>query len=195
MVVSDDRQRRPRTPKGYKVAGKNTFQLREIAEQLIPLLQQQGCYNTSKGPDFLDAEFLLENLLFRAKFQLHVVEKEKFPETCAFCIPEEKLIVLRKDIYDSLEYDDPFARYTVVHEFAHIYLNHSITLHRNAVLGQHQWYEDSEWQANNLAAELLMPVAVIKKLGGKPLLIQDACGVSSAATNYRINNLQRTNVI
>ena len=50
--------------------------------------------------------------------------------------------------------------------------------------------EDSEWQANNLAAEILMPVEVIKELGAKPILIQAECGVSSRAATNRIANLR-----
>lgn len=186
---------RPKRPIGYKVAGRNKAQLRALATQLLPLLREQGCFNSHLGPDCLDAMFLLENILQRAGYAFHPDDSGELHETVAFAIPEKKLIVIRDDVYDNLHQGDPFARYTVVHEFSHIFLEHAITLHRGAQLGQHNWWEDSEWQANNLAAELLMPVEVIRRLEGKPLLIQAACGVSSKAAGYRVENLRKENLL
>ncbi|ANN74684.1 hypothetical protein BAU08_09650 [Bordetella bronchialis] len=177
------------------MAGKNRVTLRAHAEQLLPLLRQEGCYNTGRGPDFLNTTHLLENVLQRAGYSFHPDDSGSLQQTVAFAVPEQKLIVIREDIYDALLDDDPFARYTVVHEFSHIFLQHAVTLHRNAILGDHHWWEDSEWQANNLAAEILMPVEVVRRLGGKPLLIQAACGVSSKAAGYRVDNLKREGVL
>lgn len=197
MVVTDDisNKRRPRGPNGYKVAPRNRLQLRATAQELLPFLRENGCFDTEYGPDFLDASFLLENILHRAGYSFHVDDSGKLKETAAFAVPDKKLIVIRQDIYENLERHDPFARYTVVHEFAHIYLEHAVSLHRGAILGEHKWWEDSEWQANNLAAEMLMPVDAVKRLGGKPLLLQSDCGVSSRAATYRIDTLLKEGVL
>ncbi len=197
MVVTDDisNKRRPRGPNGYKVAPRNRLQLRATAQELLPLLREHGCFDTEYGPDFLDASFLLENILHRAGYSFHVDDSGKLKETAAFAVPDKKLIVIRQDIYENLERHDSFARYTVVHEFAHIYLEHAVSLHRGAILGEHKWWEDSEWQANNLAAEMLMPVDAVKRLGGKPLLLQSDCGVSSRAATYRIDTLLKEGVL
>lgn len=133
--------------------------------------------------------------MFRADYQLHIVDERELTETAAFTIPEKGLLVIRSDVYDGLSEDDAFARYTVVHEFSQIVLNHAITLHRGEILGNHEWWEDSEWQANNLAAEILMPVEVIKDLGAKPILIQSECGVSSRAATNRIENLRKEGLL
>jgi hypothetical protein len=193
VVVQSDYQGAHRTPCGFKVEGRNRSQLRTVAEGLLPILRAEGCY--SRSSNFLDTKYLLENVLHRAGYAFHVDDSGDLTETVAFAIPEKRLIVLRHDIYDRLQYDDPFARYTVVHEFSHIVLEHAVTLHRGAVLGQHDWWEDSEWQANNLTAEILMPVAVIKSLEAKPLLIEAECGVSSKAVSYRLANLRKENLI
>lgn len=197
MVVVDDASgsMRIKRPIGYKVAGRNRVQLRAAACELLPFLRAQGCFNTNNGPDYLDASFLLENILQRAGYSFHPDNSGELQETVAFAIPEQKLIVIREDVYDDLHRDDPFARYTVVHEFCHIYLEHAVTLHRGAQLGQHNWWEDSEWQANNMAAEILMPVDVVRRLEGKPLLIQATCGVSSRAATFRIANLTKENLL
>lgn len=103
--------------------------------------------------------------------------------------------MIRADVYDKLSEGSAFSRYTVVHEFSHIVLDHAVTLHRGAVLGQHEWWEDSEWQANNLTAELLMPVAVVRALGGNSQLIQQRCGVSAPAAENRLKNLRNERLI
>jgi len=196
MVVTDEHKHRTGLgPIGYKVAPRNRAQLREIATSMRDLLREEGCYRTDAGPDYLDATHLLENVLQRAGYAFHPDDSGQLQETVAFAIPDRRLIVLREDIYNSLQEEAPFARYTVVHEFSHIILEHALTLHRGATLGQHKWWEDSEWQANNLAAELLMPVDVVQNLGGKPLLLQAACGVSAPAAMHRINNLKKEGLL
>lgn len=193
MVITNNDFEGQRKPRGYKVAPRNRKQLRVVASDCLALLQKEGCFK--KGGSFLDTSHLLENLLFRADYQLHIVDERELTETAAFTIPEKGLLVIRSDVYDGLSEDDAFARYTVVHEFSHIVLNHAITLHRGEILGNHEWWEDSEWQANNLAAEILMPVEVIKELGAKPILIQAECGVSSRAATNRIENLRKEGLL
>lgn len=194
MVVVTTKKKGPRKPNGYKVAPCNRLELRSIATQCVELLRQEGCYSR-RGTDCLDAEHLLEDVLHRAGYTLHVADEESLEETAAFTVPDERLIVMRCDVYDGLSSDDPFARYTVVHEFGHIVLKHAISLHRGASLGTHQWYEDSEWQANNVAAEIMMPVPVVKRTGGRALLLQAECGVSAQAANFRIKNLREEGVL
>ncbi|RFP24555.1 ImmA/IrrE family metallo-endopeptidase [Duganella sp. BJB488] len=182
-----------KTPIGYKVAPRKRTVLRSISDQLRALPDVAACYK-NEGV-FLDAVYLLENLLPRAGFNLHVLDDDQLKETAGFTIPEAGLIVLRASIYDGLFEDEPFSRYTVVHEFSHIILKHAASLHRGATLGEHSWYEDSEWQANNLAAELMMPVDVIQRLDCKPLLIMGECGVSASATHFRLDNLRKEGLI
>ncbi|WP_082750731.1 ImmA/IrrE family metallo-endopeptidase [Burkholderia sp. MSMB0856] len=193
MVVLSDQGVGPKRPSGYKVAPRNRVQLRAVADELRPMLVSEGCYKSD--PYYLDASHLLENVLHRAQYTFHPDDSPELVETAAFAIPERKLIVIRADVYDKLSEGSAFSRYTVVHEFSHIVLDHAVTLHRGAVLGQHEWWEDSEWQANNLTAELLMPVAVVRALGGNSQLIQQRCGVSAPAAENRLKNLRNERLI
>lgn len=196
MVVTNNQngcgQSSPKKPMGYKVSAWSGDQLRSIAKDAVLLLREEGCYPC--GGDYLDVRFLLENVLQRAGYTYHVAETSEFPETVGFTIPEEKLIVLREDVYNEIDHD-PFARFTVVHEFSHIILNHAVSLHRGAILGRHKWYEDSEWQANNLAAEILMPVDVVLRCNTDEAKIQSSCGVSASAARHRVTNLKSKGVI
>lgn len=192
-MVTTEKNEFQKKPSGYKVAPLNKLELRRIATGFRAILKEEGCYSNS--PIFLDVTKVLESVLFRAGYNLHVLPDEELTETAAFTIPERQLIVLRQSVYDSLDADDPFARYTVIHEFSHIALSHSVTLHRNAELGKHEWYEDSEWQANNLTAEILMPVEVVKNLKSDANLVAKECGVSNQAATIRIKNLHKENVL
>jgi len=182
-----------RKPSGFKVAPRNKVALRTISDELRALPAIKGCYHA--GGHFIDTIHLLEDVLFRAGYVAHPVEDHELKETAAFTVPEAGLIVMQNRIYEGLFQDDPFSRYTIIHEFSHIVLNHAVTLHRGAVLGQHEWWEDSEWQANNLTAELMMPIEIVKKLGCKPILIMTECGVSSQAVQYRLANLTKDGLI
>jgi hypothetical protein len=193
MVVLNDQTNGPKRPSGYKVAPRNRVQLRAVADELRPMLVAEGCYKTD--PFYLDASYLLENVLHRAQYTFHADDSDELVETAAFAIPERKLIVIRADVYDKLGEGNAFSRYTVVHEFSHIVLDHAVTLHRGAVLGQHEWWEDSEWQANNLTAELLMPVGVVRALGANAQQIQQRCGVSAKAVENRLKNLRNERLI
>lgn len=189
VVISNNTS--PRNPCGYQVASKSRQQLRTIAQGLLPILKAEGCFDKSLYN--LDVSHLLENVLHRANYPFHI--DDSLTETAAFTIPERRLIVLKKDVYDSLENGNPFARFTVVHEFSHIVLDHAVTLHRGAVLGKHTWIQDSEWQANNLAAELMMPIEAVKMLEGNAQKISLTCGTSLSAAQYRVRNLVNEKII
>lgn len=70
---------------------------------------------------------------------------------------------IRKDVYDALHAGDPRARFTIAHEFGHFVLHDGIALARSNARS-HKVYEDSEWQANCFAAELLAPKDQCKDL-------------------------------
>lgn len=87
-----------------------------------------------------------------------VVDSSDLPngiEAC--CLPEQRLITLSEDTYKKACEDEPRARFTVIHELGHILLAHTRTFHRDNG-GVIAAFEDSEWQANQFAAEFLMPL-------------------------------------
>lgn len=175
-----------RTPTGLKVAAMSYVKLEDVAEQFRLLLPKQ----TSRGSGrwSIDSWRLLEKTLPNAKYRYAVSEKDTLNEVAAFTVPEEGLIVVREDIYDGLFEDEPFSRSTIVHEFSHIALRHAATLHRGAVAGKHQFFEDSEWQAKALTAALMMPIEACKAATSAQELAT-LCGTSVQAARYRLENL------
>lgn len=84
-------------------------------------------------------------------------------EACAYpdgCIenPSGPLIKLREHVYNLACQGDGRARFTVLHEIGHIFLHQKVAVHPRGGIGiELAVYENSEWQANLFAAELLMP--------------------------------------
>ncbi len=181
-----------RTPSGMKVAPMSYKKLEDVAEGvrlLLPKIVGGG------GGDYkIDAWRVLEQTLPRAKFNYHVADDDELKECAAFTIPERRLVVLRRDVYDGVFDDNVFSRSTVIHELSHIVLNHSVTLHRGAVLGKHQFCEDSEWQAKALTAAIMMPVDACK-IAHSARELAETCGTSIKAAGYRIEKLTERGLI
>lgn len=193
IFANDFFENTPRKPQGYKVAPRKKQELAFIATNIRAQLASHGLIKDNGN--FIDAIGILENICPRIGFEFHPVEDSVLPQTPAFVIPDQKLIIIKNSVYEGLFTDNSFSRTTVIHEFAHLVLQHSLTLHRGAVLGEHKWYEDSEWQANQLMAELLMPPEIVKALECNPVKIANACGVGVSAAIYRINKLRQDNRI
>lgn len=178
-----------RTPTGYKVAPTSYAKLEGAAESLRPLLPVEQI-----GSQVLCGWRILEQTLHRAGYEARVESNDVLADCAAFAIPAESLIVLRQDVYEGLFDDAVFSRSTVIHELSHIVLRHDVTLHRGARLGQHHFYEDSEWQAKALTAALMMPISVCQGASG-PVELADICGTSIEAASYRLQRLQKERLI
>lgn len=183
--------RTPRTPSGLKVAPMSYKKLEAIADGVRPYLPMD---NRDGQRWNVNAQRILEDTLVRAGFNFHVAEDTELQHCAAFAVPEESLVVLRRDVYDGLFDGDVFSRSTVVHELSHIVLRHAVTLHRGAPVRSHEFYEDSEWQANSLMAAIMMPIAACAVAGSAQHLAM-MCGTSVQAASYRIDNLVKRKAI
>jgi len=163
--------------------------LEKIADSLRPLLP------IVPGSDGhrIDARRTLEITLAKAGYHFHVEQVAELDEYAAYTIPDERLLVLREDVFDGLTDESVFSRSTVIHELSHIVLKHAVTLQRGTV-GKHQFFEDSEWQAKALTAAVMMPVAVCGAVASSFDLAQ-LCGTSEQAARYRIERLVKAGII
>jgi hypothetical protein len=178
-----------RSPSGFKVSAHSYASLEQVAEELrvmLPLVPGEK-YK-------LDCRKILEQTLPKAGYQYKVEEVGTLDECAAFTIPTMGLVVFREDIYDLLQADNVFGRSTVVHELAHIVLEHEVTLHRGAVLGQHKFCQDSEWQAKALTAAVMMPIEACKQ-ASSPEHLARMCGTSVQSARYRLERLLKDKLI
>jgi hypothetical protein len=187
MILGNEQK--SRTPSGYKVAPMSYAKLEELANDLRPLLPVVQSSNGWR----VDAWRTLEQTLSKAGFQYRSEEKQALVECAAFTIPEEHLVVLREDVYDGLQEENVFSRSTVIHELSHIVLKHALTLRRGAI-GQHQFYEDSEWQAKALTAAIMMPIQACAAAPSE-FDLAHMCGTSVQAATYRLQRLTEKGLI
>jgi len=80
--------------------------------------------------------------------------------THAMTYPNELLMILREDVYRGARKDNGRDRFTVAHEVAHV------VLHRAAGMAMRLpaellAFENSEWQADAYAGEILMPLPFV----------------------------------
>lgn len=113
----------------------------------------------------------------------------------ASCIPEKRVIYITASTYRDACRNDERARFTIFHELGHLLLAHSRTFHRDAKT-DFPIYENSEWQADQFAAEILMPLNVIRaKRLTSARQLQEEFGVSFQAASYRLSKLRSKNEI
>ncbi|MCD6734914.1 MAG: neutral zinc metallopeptidase [Burkholderiaceae bacterium] len=180
---------RSATPSGYKVAPMSYAKLEDVAERLRPLLPTVA----GSGGNRVDAWRTLEITLRKAGYEYRSEETASLEDCAAFTIPERRLIVLREDVYDGVTKENVFSRSTVFHELSHIVLEHAVTLQRGPI-GQHRFFEDSEWQAKALTVAIMMPLAACRSVASALDLAQ-LCGTSVQAATYRLDRLTKDKVI
>lgn len=179
----------PISPSGLKVKPQSYASLEQVAIQL------RGMLPLCAGERYrLDCQALLEITLPTAGYNFHVVERDEIDECAAFTVPDRNLIVFREDVYDCVANDHVYGRSTVVHEMSHIVLGHAATLHRGATLGEHKFYEDSEWQAKALTAAMMMSIEAAK-MAASPERLAEMCGTSVEAARYRMDRLTKGGII
>lgn len=89
----------------------------------------------------------------------HHYEACAYPDGCAEN-PEGPFIKIRPDVYEAAHAGDGRARLTLLHECGHVLLHRMVAIHprnQGSAGGELRPFENSEWQANTFAAELLMP--------------------------------------
>lgn len=172
---------------GFRVPPTSVQHIRLVADharQVLEIGEHVGALNIG---------YLLERLT-EYGITYDVLEESEMPhlDVEACCIPERLLICIREDVYIKACENECRARFTIIHEFGHVILGHQRTINREALASPPKTYCDSEWQANQFAAEFLMPLEVIKKHGiSSPSQIELFFRVSQKAAQKRISQLNK----
>lgn len=114
-----------------------------------------------------------------------VASKQDMKNCYGLVIPEEKRIIIREDVYNRACLGEGRDRFTIAHEIGHFILHSDLSLSRvDTCKGRTiKSYEDSEWQANCFASELLIPVnnTAIQNMSVQEIVRN--CGVSYQAAD------------
>lgn len=146
---------------GVQVPPRSINELRDLAS-----LIRESSHLKPKEP--FPVLYFLEQWLPEAFPGFDFIIVDQLPdgnEACAYpdgCIdhPDGPLIMLTTKVYDRAYAGNGRDRLTVVHESSHIILHRKVAVHHRGPRGTDlRAFENSEWQANQLAAELLMPPA------------------------------------
>jgi transcriptional regulator with XRE-family HTH domain len=134
-------------------------------------------------------------------FLLRVADMAEMEEACpgvrGFAIGEAQSVsvVVREDVYCAACEDDPVARWIFAHEMGHVVLNHGLgyrapgkQMSTRALSGP-PLHENAEWQADEFAAAILMPRAIVSQWS--PQMIAERCEVSERMATKRLRKLNR----
>lgn len=169
--------------RGYKVAPQTKQAIRTVAIAFRKALKlnDDDCIDWPKNLDKVSA-------ILRIPYD--IVDDHEMPlRVEAQYHPIQRLLEISSSVYDALCRNEGRANFTIAHECGHMVLHDSAALQRSTVhLRNHEIFEDSEWQADRFAAELLMPVALVKKCHSVTHLMLRS-GASYTAANIRFKEI------
>ena len=142
---------------GVRVNPTSRAKLQEVAKIIRKILQLEDT------PYFPFVRFL--EILQRSQddFEFQIVEKKELPKGLfADYNPLMRLVRIVETYYEMANKGNGFARWTILHECCHYILHRDqLTALARQDNEPHKPYEDSEWQADALACELLMPLEMM----------------------------------
>ena len=172
--------------RGCKVAARSRKNIRECASGFRSYIAQLGISSVGE---------LLEILMFACLLELVPYKDERLGLAEACYVPHDHCVYLRDSDYRGVVLGTkPRSKFTFWHEIGHMWLGHDKKFARDASgeIVEHRVFEDSEWQANQFAAEMLMPIDVLKKMRSlSPEIVAKKFGVSYEAASVRIQNLKK----
>lgn len=157
-------------------------QLREISNHIRKTL---GLGNVAYFPVLPFLEGVMPVLF--PDFQIEIVPKEEFPPNRhADTDVANHIISIREDIYEGAAAGVGRDRMTIVHEISHYILMVVCGVKFTRVFDDApvKAYCDPEWQAKELAGELMCPNHLIRSMSVDEIVLQ--CGVSRPAARYNL---------
>lgn len=120
-------------------------------------------------------------------YNYEILPREEMGELHGRTYPERHCIQLREDVYNRATDGKGRDRFTVAHEIGHLLLHTDTSFARSNTATTWKRYEDSEWQADVFAGQLLAPTYLIK--GMSPTQVCRECQVSLQAAKVQLDNL------
>ncbi|MBQ7562048.1 MAG: ImmA/IrrE family metallo-endopeptidase [Synergistaceae bacterium] len=170
--------------KGIKVPPKSRSEIESIAWGIRKI----SGYSSNVIP-FPVMDFLEHKLsMIIPDFDYEIVEDGTL-KARAITYPDQKLIQIEEAVYNGACDHVGKDRMTISHEIGHLIMHHGVPMAKNYEQVSMKIYEDSEWQADVFAGELLAPIKLIKGM-----MIEDIayeCKVSYKAANAQFRALYK----
>ena len=173
--------------KGHKVKPLQTISIRKFAQHVRDSFQISEIY--------FPIVQLIELMASLEQIELEIVEEEQMPNDYGLTYPNKNRILIRQDVYNQAVANKGFGRFTMAHELGHLILHRNETVYaRNKHGGTHQTWEDSEWQADKFAQELLVDTRLIQP-DFNSYQIADLFGITLKAAGTAYTSLKREGVL
>lgn len=184
------------TPKGYKVLPESRKTIRQNAHTILDVLRAQMGLSHPKLPIVTVVEWMDA----RDVFEFHVVEATQMLGKAAELEPVPggmTTLTVNEDVYLKACEDDNFGRFTLAHELGHYFLHsrQPIPLTRMQSKPMHRAFEDSEWQANAFAGELLVDSRLVPIHCSCPLDVARVFGVSLETAKIQWEELSKDGLV
>lgn len=172
----------PQRKLGKKVAPLSAYKIREKATLFRETIGQKKAYvNVVALLDFLqDIGFL----------EFAVVEDHDLGEEEAVTYPDKRFMLIKQTVYDKAAEGDGHCRFTIAHELGHLWMHRGQASYARGTTGRHQIFEDSEWQADTFASELLIDQRLIPA-NADEYDISETFGVSHSAARRRLEKYRK----
>lgn len=170
---------------GVEVPPCSTAQLRKLASQIRSAI---GLADDKAFPVGRFIEYVLPEVY--EDFTLEIVPIGQLGEKHGETFPNKHLMRLREDVYIGICMGNGQHRFTGAHECSHLIYHEGVPLamaRRSAK--RLPRFRNSEWQADTLAAELLMPYKAVKRMDTRD--IERQYGVSPSAALCRREKIDK----
>lgn len=168
--------------KGIRVKPRSINVIRDVA-----LATRAMC---NEDDPFFDIIRVLEDVLTPVGLLLDVVDDADLGDEEARTYPDSSVICVRESVYNGAVKGVGRDRFTLCHELGHLFMHDDVPHSRVMENQNHKIYEDSEWQADTFAAEVMMPLDQFNQYFFEGAdSISDVFGVSQSAVNTRISVL------
>lgn len=174
----------------FKVPKKSWADVRELAQGMRNAFNLEDVANI---PIMDLVESVMADKL--GLFELDIVSADEMGPNEGETCQSGKLIRLREDVYIDACNNEARARFTVAHELGHWHMHTGDVVLARSEPGEHvPGYMASEAQANQYAAELLMPPKFFNRADTQ-MEIMSRHGVSASAADIRLRYLMEKGLI
>lgn len=152
----------------------------KIREQAVSFRDRAGLTSP-----YIKVVALLEVLQEFEILEYEVVEDHILGEEEAVSYPDQGFMRIKESVYDKAFDGDGHCRFTIAHELGHMVMHRGQSNYARGSNGTHKVFEDSEWQADTFASELLIDGRAIPE-NADEYDISEIFGVSHKAARYRL---------
>jgi Zn-dependent peptidase ImmA (M78 family) len=141
---------------------------------------------------YVRVEELLEFILPKAipSFTFDIREANEMRDNHGLTNVDEKVIILREDVYDGALRGVGRDRMTVAHELGHLLLHGRDRIFHRRAVGPPKAYRDPEWQAKAFAGEFLVSELFVNDFPSVYEVAQ-GFGVSEDAARFQVRQLAK----